>query len=1145
MAPKKTMPSLPTGYSPTTPLDLEHEKRIKAEARAYALSGTTAASAGAKRKSPSAVLTSMAARKTARKSPQHFPPSNPPTLNIHRPDMQYRLHADPAKLIPGAPKSVAKVNLFEGDDDYLRFVKSLNLDDPMFASLENDDEEFHLSDVDEDEEDEDETDLSLLDNQVDTHPLTGEGTPTLSSPLSSPPVQLPDFDTNIYKDLEEELGSLLEEDLEAAVQSLMTSKTPSTPSAIQPVLTPSPTTPKASGNAKTKTSEGRTESPATPLRDAARQGTRAKVTYQQAQQLRRLLTQHYQLLVQQAVLGARAAHMQKLNKEKSDFLSGETSDDLAEILDGAVGMLQDLDQNRKDAIRNSIQLSESEPGNVDTDEVSMLSGRRSLLSKFTESSNGSRQKRNDRRLTRAAFSKTLELGTSGQKRTTFDIPGLVKLKETFEAIDNSVAGIKGLGNILELPTHAEACRMVLRHASANIEEAVIPGVADLADNFSDCRELFGEDFKSPCSEEQDVLLRRNRNLFTSGEDNLVLRGVNLYGEKQWILIADRYLPDRSVNIISQRYSKLCVMLYKAHGIDIDAKGNLLEPPKLESVDDIDEVKVKELKLEKVNPPAILNVHRWSLEEDLTLLKAVPLMGHMWAELGARLIPHRDRGHLRKRYQVLERRVKATVARSSKGGTCTSKQSKWQSSPRKGNTTAVSLKAPSSKVGIKTHKKVASRKPPAAHFKAPPMSIEKAAASLAFLRPPDAVPVPVMPPRQNGVPQKHSYVNPNSPKAPVPRSRSVVPHTGKRSHLSLPVRKLPLAQVPANKMHATKPPTPSKPSWIESSLNEPSSSRAAFEQLVDGTGEDWSQMSRVKKMLENDAESQAADAIVTHLSKSPMRSNLSKLPQMELDTDSMSGLSILQSEASRPTTIGTENDKLVTTSGTSILSKVLEGSSKASDSRKHSGEEPQTRTGANVKLGTDKKNPSQSETSMDSPKKRAPSKSSFLSTPLPPSTPKGQNFFSMTGTPIGLSPGFRPSPAGILRGQNNSVPRTPSVPFSPVADSMMDEFRYCDFRISEESQKQFEGRKSQHDPNPPPLTPSRNSMFSEQLMANDLEAISALNSLSNSPFKPKKAPDRGESKARKNAKKSLFATVVGGVKGKDSEKPICPKQKLEF
>lgn len=130
-----------------------------------------------------------------------------------------------------------------------------------------------------------------------------------------------------------------------------------------------------------------------------------------------------------------------------------------------------------------------------------------------------------------------------------------------------------------------------------------------------------------------------------------------------MLIADRFLPDRSINIISQRYSKLSLLLFKAHGIKIDDEGNLAKPPKLDSVDKADVGLLATLK--RVDPPAILNVHRWSIEEDLTLLRAVPVLGHMWAELSSRLMPHRDRGHLRKRYQVLERRIKATVSRSQK------------------------------------------------------------------------------------------------------------------------------------------------------------------------------------------------------------------------------------------------------------------------------------------------------------------------------------------------------------------------------------------------------------------------------------------------------------------------------------------------
>jgi len=214
--------------------------------------------------------------------------------------------------------------------------------------------------------------------------------------------------------------------------------------------------------------------------------------------------------------------------------------------------------------------------------------------------------------------------------------------------------------------NANASEYVLKHCGAPIDPHLIPGANDLSTNFCDIREYFGADFKPPCTPSQEMMLKRNRNLFTSGEDNLVLRGVNLYGEKQWMLIADRFLPERSVNIISQRYGTLCYMLYKSQGIKIGINGELVEAKKLSSVDDLDANGMAEIeKLKKVPPPAILNVHRWSMEEDFALLKAVPVLGSMWAEIKERLLPHRDRGHIRKRYQVLDRRVKATVNRTKK------------------------------------------------------------------------------------------------------------------------------------------------------------------------------------------------------------------------------------------------------------------------------------------------------------------------------------------------------------------------------------------------------------------------------------------------------------------------------------------------
>ena len=128
-----------------------------------------------------------------------------------------------------------------------------------------------------------------------------------------------------------------------------------------------------------------------------------------------------------------------------------------------------------------------------------------------------------------------------------------------------------------------------------------------------------------------------------------------------MLISDRFLPDRLVNSISQRYNRLCFLIYKANGIHIDDDGKLgaipNHPKGLESVDEDAIAAIK-----RATPPTTMNVHRWTLEEDITLLKAVPVMGNLWAEICNRLMPHRDRGHIRKRYQVLERRIPKGVTK---------------------------------------------------------------------------------------------------------------------------------------------------------------------------------------------------------------------------------------------------------------------------------------------------------------------------------------------------------------------------------------------------------------------------------------------------------------------------------------------------
>jgi hypothetical protein len=74
--------------------------------------------------------------------------------------------------------------------------------------------------------------------------------------------------------------------------------------------------------------------------------TKTMVTAEQVERLQTLLNRHYQTLVQQAVLAIQAAHLNKTHKfrDKTDFLASETADDLVQVLDAAVGMVQDLDQ---------------------------------------------------------------------------------------------------------------------------------------------------------------------------------------------------------------------------------------------------------------------------------------------------------------------------------------------------------------------------------------------------------------------------------------------------------------------------------------------------------------------------------------------------------------------------------------------------------------------------------------------------------------------------------------------------------------------------------------------------------------------------------------------------------------------------------
>lgn len=223
------------------------------------------------------------------------------------------------------------------DEDYNRFVQSLAQDDPMMSStlhsllLDEDEEDFVLTDLEDEEEDDDDI-LNELAAAAAAPSSPGATAASDNQLLASPLLLEP---SAFYSELEAELGSLLEEDLEAAVSTLLATST-------KKKTATTSTSPKTAAAAK---AGGAT----TPLREATSSSSTARltqVTPQQVQRLQKLLESHYQLLVQSSVLGVRAARKEYPEESPLVFHGGESPEDLTEVLDGAVGMLQDLDQVR-------------------------------------------------------------------------------------------------------------------------------------------------------------------------------------------------------------------------------------------------------------------------------------------------------------------------------------------------------------------------------------------------------------------------------------------------------------------------------------------------------------------------------------------------------------------------------------------------------------------------------------------------------------------------------------------------------------------------------------------------------------------------------------------------------------------------------
>lgn len=368
---------------------------------------------------------------------------------------------------------------------------------------------------------------------------------------------------------------------------------------------------------------------------------------------------------------------------------------------------------------------------------------------------------------------------------------------------------------------------------------------------------------------------------------------NLYGEKEWTLISDRYLPDRTISSISQRYWRLCLLIYKGQGIAIDSKGELKMPTKtVKSVDDFDEALIAKT-LKPVAKPIEYGLYRWSMEEDIMLLKAVPLMGRLFAEIAKRLIPHRDRGALRKRYQVLERRVKGALKRDKKSSSDIVRKNVAPLME------AISKKGP---LPITTGRILT---------KTPPIQVSQLQRYTQLSKQKTALPLPSS--SKASLPGQSQYPIQTSPKTPQTQNSFNKRSSRIGQNMS---SKQSMTSYSSYGLTQNSTGLVSTPMNLESPSKHDTSSRSGFEKIING---DYSHMSAVKHFID-DNDDRTKEALPSSTNQISRPVQFMDLPHFNLD-NSCSGLSMLGSADKNLSNLD-RNEDTISNRGTSILSSVL-------------------------------------------------------------------------------------------------------------------------------------------------------------------------------------------------------------------------------
>ena len=175
------------------------------------------------------------------------------------------------------------------------------------------------------------------------------------------------------------------------------------------------------------------------------------------------------------------------------------------------------------------------------------------------------------------------------------------------------------------------CKRWLEKNGIRCNDILIPGVRAR-------RELFTLPFTK---DEADRIESENENVdklegyFTRSEDKLLMQGRNLFGEKEWGLVAQRFFLDTTTNPIYEvkrlynRHDELFYKILQSNNILLDSSGSPLiagaMPIALCPDGDLDfwfQRHARGLDMRPIKEPYLKGLHRWTIEEDVMLLRAV-------------------------------------------------------------------------------------------------------------------------------------------------------------------------------------------------------------------------------------------------------------------------------------------------------------------------------------------------------------------------------------------------------------------------------------------------------------------------------------------------------------------------------------------